>query len=166
MIWLLACTPKSAELGDFSVSVEEQSLKIEHQGQPLLDLQHVSVGTATADIQFQSGSYLFSSGEQDWQEATRWVVRETDPLLQITLENDEKEVLATMGVSAPTNGTLLIQVEALDPGVNRLKTSFDCRGKEPILGTGAQAMDVDHHGEAFPLFVSEPGIGKIGRAHV
>jgi alpha-glucosidase (family GH31 glycosyl hydrolase) len=35
-----------------------------------------------------------------------------------------------------------------------------CTGDDSFLGAGGHAWDVDHGGETFPLWVSEPGIGK------
>ncbi len=43
---------------------------------------------------------------------------------------------------------------------DRVGFQADCDDDEHFMGLGGHAMDVDHVGQAFPLWVAEPGVGK------
>ena len=62
------------------------------------------------------------------------------------------------GIQVVAVGTELLQVIVAGSG-NRVRWSAACTGDDAFAGLGEQT-DVDHAGEAFPLWVSEPGIGK------
>lgn len=69
-------------------------------------------------------------------------------------------------VAVADEGELRIAADALggwsltwsEPGA--LGMSWDLAPDDAFVGLGSHAQDVEHRGEAFPLWVSEPGIGK------
>ena len=159
MIWLLACNSNSLVLGDFLVEVDN-GLRITQGETELLQLSDFAIGKGESDIEFKSGSYLFDSAATQWA-GTQVVVRAHNPpgVVGLSLEDDQGESVARIDLSLLAEDVLSLQISAVNSGENRLRAGFHCT-PEPILGTGAHAWDVDHYGEAYPLWVSEPGIGK------
>ena len=115
---------------------------------------------APPTIEMNLGSFRFGDAAPGWSAATS-TVRAGDGA--ITLGFDDGQ---TVTLVAALNGDALdLQ---LQPGCgedNRCapawwRLSFDCEADDHFLGAGSHAQDLDHVGEAFPLWTSEPGIGK------
>ena len=159
MIWLLACNSNSLVLGDFLVEVGD-GLQITRDGADLIQFDDFSVGEGASEVEFKSGSYLFDTASPVWA-GSQVVVRKNNPpgVVGLSVENDQGEAVARIDLSLLAEDVLSLQISAVEADKSRVRASFRCK-QEPILGTGAHAWDVDHYGEAFPLWVSEPGIGK------
>lgn len=65
----------------------------------------------------------------------------------------------TGSITAVADRTL--QVKLTDTGNNRSTVAFECADNEAFMGFGGQAIDVDHRGHTFPLFVKEGGNGRL-----
>jgi len=167
MVWTLlltglACKTKTLESGDFIVDIDRDAgtLDITHTVRGLLlDDLRLSAGSGSADIQMQYGAFLFEDVEASLTDATSvddvqgeggfWILQMEDddgPVGVLTLEVVADDMVITWGPSAAGN---------------RLALSAACEPGEPFLGLGGHSQDVNHAGEAFPLWVSEPGIGKL-----
>lgn len=162
MLFLLACATKSVVLGSFDVELSDKGsdLTLSRQGEVLAVMAPPAMGVDTAEIQFQSGSYQFSASSPDWTEGARFKVRtQTDLLLALLVEDADHDPIATMDIESAGADQLAIRIQSVRAGDNRLRLRLAAQD-EPMLGTGGHAFDVDHRGEAYPLWVAEPGVGK------
>lgn len=162
-VWLLASGCGAArEVGDWSITPTDVGLDVTRaDGTPLLTDLRVAIGEGSADVDFSAGAYRFDEGETAWTE-----LRPTGPgaggpsSRSWRLEDADGAERATLNVAEYAPGILAVLVAAADPAVNRVRLSSPCTGDDHVAGFGQQAQDVDHVGEAFPLWVSEAGIGK------
>lgn len=159
---LAGCATRTVELGDFTLEIDKAggTVDIGREGVPLATLLPAAVGDGDAAITFQSGSYLFEDESASWREGARLSVRSASAaLVALTVEDADGEPIARLDLAAAGAG-LLADLSAVD-AADRLRLRLASPGEEPVLGGGGHAWDIDHYGEAFPLFVSEPGIGKV-----
>lgn len=161
-----ACAPDAQSLGGFSLAWEGGTLTIDEGGRRRLDIVGLSAGTGSAEITHQVGSYLF---EDEVLSLTRATAAERQsgrkaPVLALRLQDDRGEDLLLLQAAPVVGqpGLLRIDLAALSPEANRIQARFACAGggRDSFFGGGGHAFDVDHAGEAFPLWVSEPGITK------
>lgn len=161
---LAACTPDpgGAELDGFVVDVDDAGrIGIEGPEGPVVEGLVVSAGTGSAAITTRFGAFLFEDETEDLTAATRadpWTA--TADGVETTL-HDEDGPVATLALRRSEAG-LTMEVSRADgaEGEPRLRLAADCDADETFLGAGSHAFDVVHTGEAFPLWVSEPGVGK------
>lgn len=146
------------DLGEWSAEIEGDALTLRGPDGGHWRNLRFQIGTGSADIEFQFGSFRFDD------------VRHTlTPAAQ--LHWDDGALVLSDAIGGPL-ARLIVEVDdrhlslkvdpAASPGANgRFELSGACDADDHFLGTGSHAMDVDHVGQAFPLFVSEPGIGKV-----
>jgi alpha-glucosidase len=160
---LTACAaPADHVVAGFTVTVtEEGALAIAGaEGEPLHALR-LRAGHGSANVEHRVGSYRFTEVEEDVGEQRSAVLEADGEALTVSVE-DAAGALGTVTVRAgPSEGILRLTLTSADLGANRIGFSADCASPEHVLGMGLHAMDVDHAGQAFPLWVSEPGIGKV-----
>jgi alpha-glucosidase (family GH31 glycosyl hydrolase) len=113
-------------------------------------------GDGTELLEMQAGSYRVVSGETTWSTLGVLDAEENDGVLLLTLGDDADEPVGEAVLS--TAGDML-RIDVTGAG-NRIAWSAACSGDDRFAGLGAHAQDVDHTGERFALWVSEPGIGK------
>jgi len=173
--WLLNSGCGSAAdpvtIGEFILSIEEGggAFSIEHDGRgDRLQRVMLKAGTGTADIEMSFGSFRFDDEEADLVTADSYDMGDatggaydTGVAVPIQASDDDGNPLGTLTLTADTADTLQLSWLPDAGGTNRVKLSADCDGADHFMGLGSHAMDVDHVGQAFPLWVSEPGIGKL-----
>lgn len=152
---LFACAPPST-VGSFTLLVEDGALSISDGDRTLIDGLRFSTGVGDESIEWQSGSYRVASGATSWTPLTLGLPWGTDFAMQIPLEVDGDQVGA---IELSQLGTGVLQL-TLDGDGNRVRWDAPCTGDDAFAGLGSH-VDVDHVGEAFPLWTSEPGIGKV-----
>lgn len=164
LLLLLACRDNSASLGSFDIEFDRKSgtMNIFRLDQEVLAIDHFAVGQGSADVEFQQGSYYFDAVEASWTVGASFGItkNEDDNLLSLELQDAAGEPFADLVLSAGGTDQLIIALQAHDSAANRTRISAACNGDDTFLGGGSHAWDVEHGGEAFPLWVSEPGIGK------
>lgn len=166
-LWLLlgmGCAKQgTTPIGDFEVLWDEETgrLTLNYAGRTILEDALIEFGDGSADINFQAGSYLFEDVTTDWVATHTLKERNerTDGLFLAELYGKDGETLGLLQINASGSQILSMNISA-NGDHNRTRVSAQCSDSDHFLGGGAHAMDVDHAGEAFPLFVSEPGIGK------
>lgn len=171
LVLLTSCARQSVQLGDFVALVDEKDggLVVERKGRTILDLQQVELGHGEAEVRFSVGSYLFTEEPTEWIRAERWKVqkREDGILLIAELRDEANAPLATLSLGQAGADLLSVRIEAYQgveidgQEVNRARATIGSPEGGPFLGAGGHQLDVDHQGEAFSLWVSEPGIGKV-----
>lgn len=172
LLWMAAgCTDSSVVLGDFTVEVEPDSggLVVQRKGREILDLQRIELGQGSAEIEFAVGSYRFDEQPTTWLAASRAKVRHRQDEVSLLAElyDEDDRAVAVLRVWQAGADLLAIQIEPYaeleieGQAPNRARGTFGCDEGGPFLGTGGHQLDVDHQGEAFSLWVSEPGIGKV-----
>lgn len=152
----------SREVGVWSVTPTDAGLDVlRSDGTALLTDLRVELGTGSADADFSAGAYRFDEADTAWtavvpagsgaggSSSRTW-----------RLSDDAGAPRGTLAVAELGPGILAVVVSADDPAVNRVRLSSPCTGDDHVAGLGQHAQDVDHAGEAFPLWVSEAGIGK------
>lgn len=162
---LAGCRSSDQELGSWLLSWDDATgaLAVDHQGRRLLDIDELSVGTGSVDIEYQTGSYRFSGGSQSLSRGAGLDVRSRrdTPLWLAEVLDDTGVAIATLSASQGLGGVLRLDLSSLDGADDVARFGFDCHGDDTFLGGGAYGLDVEHGGEAFDLWVSEPGIGRV-----
>jgi sulfoquinovosidase len=164
LLLALACGPDQTTLGNFALSWDEKTgaFAVQRGDQVLLDAGQIAVGTGSAEVTFQTGSYLFEDVTSSMVDVTGLNILADGRDGQVVAEllNDEGDLLGILQTYAAADNILLVDVQAAT-GADRTQLGFACTGDDVFLGAGEHAFDVDHSGEAFALWVSEPGIGKV-----
>lgn len=157
---LAACAEEVAEpevyaIGGFTVRVEDDGLAIETaQGQVIEGLRF-EVGSGTQDISWSAGAWRFENEKVVWEDLPTAVRTTDDPALAMPPRQEVSVSLSARGEQ------LAVHIQhASGVGTDRIRLSADCDADDHFLGFGSHAMDLDHVGQAFPLWVSEPGVGK------
>lgn len=159
---LAACAEGDRVVGSYTLHFDKDvpGFQVLYADEVVLHLTELAVGEAGAEVEFQLGSYRFSEvstrarAAQDLRvggerEGSRFV---------FGLEDREGSDLGELEVVEGPQGTLDITLFAENASYTR--AAFACTGSDQFLGAGAHAFDVEHGGERFSLWVSEPGIGK------
>ncbi|MSP54051.1 MAG: hypothetical protein EXR69_00350 [Myxococcales bacterium] len=123
----------------------------------------IEIGIGEANVEFQAGAYRFGGESTEWKALIpSGGPSGRDPAVTWKLEDEHGDDYGLVSAAELRDGILAVAVVANDPEVNRTRFSVPCTGNDHFAGFGQHAQDVDHVGEAFPLWVSEPGIGKTG----
>lgn len=167
----LGCSANDVTLGSFELSVTDdgQGVSVLRNGRELLDLQQVAFGQGSADISFAVGSYLFENDSRSFSPvAAIDVTRRTDEVVLLAeLQDGGGDVVGSLEawlVGADMLALRMLPVDGLSVDgnpINRARARIGCGEGGPFLGAGGHQLDVDHQGEAFSLWTSEPGIGKV-----
>ena len=159
LILLLSGCATSVELGDFVISARDDGgLDLSrYTGKPLVTDLRFAVGTGTERWEMQAGSYRLVEGETTW-ESVKLGNRRGEGLWVFDLLDESGGMRGTVAIAPASTDVLSIDVEA--SAGNRVRFDAACTGDDHFVGGGEHAMDVDHVGEAFGLWVGEPGIGK------
>ncbi|TNE86366.1 MAG: hypothetical protein EP330_21740 [Deltaproteobacteria bacterium] len=160
LLLLAACSGSTTrDVGEFRVTVSRDGhLDIAHQfyGSVLDDVALLS-GEGSAEIEMSFGSFLFTDEERTLTSPVGRVFQGRSAPLLLELRGEDGD-FGTLLVSSPDTGILNLMLTT-ESG-NRKGFSAACDADDHFMGLGGHAMDVDHVGQAFPLWVSEPGIGK------
>lgn len=161
LLALLACKPQEAEREAWTLRLDGDTLTVEHTDHgAVIEGLRFSLGTGVDAAEMRFGSFLFepdgavyaplSAGES---------LREREGAFELV--DADGAVQATLAAEATAQGGLRLAVRAADPSVNRVRLEASCDAEDHFLGLGGHQQDVDHVGQAFPLWVSEPGVGKV-----
>ncbi len=164
LLMMLGCSGTGAlTLSDFELSWREDTaeLTITRIGRTLLDLQSIEMGSGLTAVDFQSGSYRFEDEPTAWTAVDHFKLlsRQDTGAFVVDLKDAEGTSLGLMQIAVTDEQELRILIDGTT-GTNRARVAMACTGDDTFLGAGGHAMDVDHTGQSFPLFVSEPGVGK------
>lgn len=166
LIALVACKGDVEEVsaGDWQIAVDtsDGSLDLSHPSGARLEGLRFHHGTGSAEIHTEFGAWSFTEVTRDLVTATgaddlRGRGKEPPYLVEFT--DDAGEVLGNLVIEGG-GLALSLRYTPAAPGATRAGFSADCDADDHFLGFGGHAMDVDHVGQAFPLWVGEPGIGK------
>ena len=158
---LAGCDP-GRDIGPWTLNPDDGSLTVTRDdGSTMVDGLKIEIGIGSADVAFQSGAYRFSDETVEWKSvfATGHPTGK-DPAYVWELKDEAGDAYGQVSIAEQASGRLAIAVTASDDAVNRVRFSVPCHGDDHFAGFGQHAQDVDHVGQAFPLWVSEPGIGK------
>lgn len=169
LVLLAACAvPDSAErvVGAWTATLDaDGALTLVGPGGQRVEGLRVELGRGTQAITTSAGAFLFDDVTTTWQapDAAAWIASADTGASTLALTFGEDEV--TVAVEADDGEGLAVRIveglRAVDgPGTSRARLSLGCDADEHVLGAGAHTFDVDHVGQAFPLWVSEQGIGK------
>ncbi len=154
---LIACAPPST-VGGFTVTAADGSLTLtDPRGVVLVDGLRFAVGGGDEVLTMQSGSYQLVDGDTTWLALDAGRPHGREPVLSIPFTDDSGDQLGV--VELYPAGTEVLRVDVVGAG-NRVRWDAPCTGGDTFAGLGSH-VDVDHTGEAFPLWVSEPGVGKV-----
>jgi len=150
------------EVGGFTVEFADASFSVTHSERAdALREVHLVAGHADADVQMQFGSFRFEELDEQFDDPTDLGVVSGDAArLEVTLLDGEAIEAARLVFEADGDDGLVLSFTPTDASCNRVRLEAACDADDHFLGLGSHAMDVDHMGQAFPLWVSEPGIGK------
>ena len=151
-------------IGGFTVELgpDDGTFTITHteRGDSLRDVRLLG-GTGSATIEMQFGSFKFSDPVEDLEPAEELApgADEGESLL-MEIGDGSGEGLGRLTFRAVGDDTLWLQWSSKVSGANRAVLEAACDAEDHFMGLGSHAMDVDHVGQAFGLWVSEPSIGK------
>ncbi len=148
MLLLLGCAQTNV-MGDWRVVLDAGSLTVAWQDDVRIRDLRFGIGEGDEAIDFNVGAYKISSGESTFDVPTI-----SGEGFSFDLGDGQGTVTFSRG---PSNGLLT----TISGGGNRVRFDAACTGNDHIVGGGEHAFDVDHVGEAFDLWVSEPGVGKV-----
>lgn len=169
---LAACgtTPTAGPLtlGGFTITQDDDAtLSITGEDGARLEQVRVAWGASTQTVEMNVGAFLFKDVQQAISDLTLGdrAGDDTHPIWPLLDADGE---VGSLGL-AVVDGNLVATVTTENPAVDKLartdtvaplvRLSAACEDNDAFLGLGSMALDVDHVGEAFPLWVSEPGIG-------
>jgi alpha-glucosidase len=161
LLLTLGCRTQTLEVGDFIVDIDRKTgdMDISHVSRGvLLEDARLSSGEGSAEITMQYGSFLFEDVEAALSEA--------DSFERAFGEEGYWSINAYSGgdfvglLTLQDAGDTLLIGWLPETGNDRVSLSAACAEDDHFMGFGSHAMDVDHVGQSFPLWVSEPGIGK------
>ncbi len=163
MLLLLACAPDEVTLGNLVVRVtDDQRLELERDGGVLLEVRDFAFASEGTEVQFLSGAYKFTDAEPSWRahSSIDVVAGRDQQVFSANLLNSEGDRLGALSVFTAGADRLVLRVASANASTQRVRLSYDCRSDDIFLGTGEHSFDVEHRGEAYTLWVSEPGVGK------
>ena len=167
LLALLACRSDVEEVtaGDFTIEVDttDGSLDITHPTGARLQGLRFHHGTGSAKIHTEFGAWSFTEVTRDLVTAARaddLPGRGKQPPYLVELFDDDGQRQGNLVIVPDGEQGLSLHYTPALPGATRAGFSADCDADDHFLGFGGHAMDVDHVGQAFPLWVGEPGIGK------
>lgn len=154
---LAACAPPSA-VGGFSITTRDDGglTLVDPRGVVLVDGLKFAVGSGDESLEMRSGSYRSAGGSTDWVPAVAGRPRGREQALTVPLLDQKKVEIARLELYLIGSDVLRMDLSSVG---NRVRWDAPCTGNDSFAGLGSH-VDVDHAGEAFPLWVSEPGIGK------
>ena len=156
---LAACSPDPpATLAGWSIQVDGTRLHLSHDGGATFADVGLSLGTGSVSITAGLGNAKIEDLTVDLTEARFEEVSRSEGLL--VLDAFDPDGLSLGTVRFEDDGDLRVRVEAGGGSDGRVRWTAACDSDEHFMGLGSHAMDVDHVGQAFPLWVTEPGIGK------
>lgn len=155
LMFLLACGEAPVQIGDFSIeSRGDGAFDVSHASRPFrLEGLRPFGGEASGSAEMQFGSFRFDEVSTVARPAA--AARRLGDLYELT--DADGAFLGLLSFSTTAAGDLVFTVAP--SGSSYVGFSADC-GDDAFLGLGSHAFDVDHRGESFPLWTSEPGIGK------
>lgn len=163
-MWLaliVACGGSTVEVGEFTVDLDRKRgvLQVSHARYAgrLDDLRFVA-GDGDAAVEMQFGSFRFDDVTATLRDARYGKPHRRFRPVVVEVSDENGDALGMLAIDEVDDGVLLLDFVA-DNG-DRVGFSAACDDDDHFLGFGSHAQDVDHVGEAFPLWVSEPGIGK------
>jgi alpha-glucosidase (family GH31 glycosyl hydrolase) len=159
LLLLLACAPDDT-LGAFVVVTRDDgSLDVTRgDGKPLVSGLRFAAGDGTEVLEMKTGAYRVVDGSTTWRPLRAQDPHGKGPARTWRLRTDDGNDVGSLTISDDGGKRLRFDVSA---DGNRVRWDAACTGDDRFAGLGAHAFDVEHGGEAFGLWVSEPGIGKV-----
>ncbi|MDE2356672.1 MAG: alpha-glucosidase [Alphaproteobacteria bacterium] len=142
----------------------DDGFELEIGGKPLI--RHSStapfafVGEGEADIAMNRGHFHIEDYVAARVPLASAVARETDDGVEITLRATPQGPPVLHLRATEVDGTVRLAFEAVGPRANRLWLRIAARAGEHVFGGGEQMSYFDMRGRRFPLWTSEPGVGR------
>ncbi|MFZ5479365.1 MAG: TIM-barrel domain-containing protein [Myxococcota bacterium] len=157
MLLLAACSP-TVSVGDFAVTRADDGLTVTApDGRTLVRELRFAAGTGGPTLEMQTGAYRVTDDDTAWSAVTLRKPVGRNPVWSFPAEDAAGELVGEVEIADLGGGVLAV---VADLGADRARWDAACTGDDRFAGLGSH-VDVDHAGEAFPLWVSEPGIGKV-----
>jgi alpha-glucosidase len=157
---LVGCSSDVLPLGSYVLEFDEERARFSIAGErgSLRDVEVLS-GTGEVDAEMVFGAFTFDESALDLSTGSSYGRRYgmRYPPYVFPVLDERGESFGDLVVSS-YDPYVTITFSASSPG-NRVGFRAACDGDDHFLGLGSH-VDVDHVGEAFPLWTSEPGIGK------
>lgn len=158
--WLwVACASDTLSVGEFIVVVDRKAgtMDVSHADGATLTGLTLWSGDGTADLDMQFGAFAVVDASEDLSAVDRLDQAKGQRFGFALIDTESRD---GVGLLQLTDVGGVLNVDWTPPSGNRVAFEADCAASDHFLGLGAHARDVDHVGEAFALWVQEPGIGK------
>lgn len=159
LLSLAACGADELTVDGFTLQLDDGGLTVlGADGHVLASGVQLAVGEGSADIRMTAGSYLVEDETVRWTPLSLRRPHGHDPSWTFDGLDENGDQRARVVLQRYDDGMLAVRVEG---DGNRVRFGAACTGDDHFAGLGQHAFDVDHVGEAFALWVSEPGVGKV-----
>jgi alpha-glucosidase len=159
-----ACSPDRLSVQSWQIALDREAgtLDIEHDTSGAVREIRLGTGTGSYELEQAFGSYRFDEVEHDlvWVEGLGKLQESEPGTWSVEAYDRDGELLGTIRLQDPDSSGLPLDWTPADAAASRAVLQAACDPEDHFLGLGGHAMDVDHVGQAFPLWVHEPGVGK------
>lgn len=142
------------------IQEDGESFCLSFKGRPLLrhSLRRpcLGIGRGEGRIETEHGMYkIRGEGLLSWSEARAFTLRTA------AADHVSVDFPGLAGLEARVEaGRLVLRLKAVDAAANRLAIRLLTRAEESLYGCGEQFSHARLNGRRFPLWVSEPGVGR------
>lgn len=168
LLLLLACRGgiDRVEVGAWTAEVDTNAgtIDLTHpSGAALTGLTFVQGTGEVGAIEMNLGAWAFRDATMDLDRPGSILPlrrRQKQPPLLVEFLDDGGERLGNLVLAPIDDDRLQLSYTPAFLGPDRVGFQADCDPDDHFMGFGGHAMDVDHVGQAFPVWVGEPGVGK------
>jgi alpha-glucosidase (family GH31 glycosyl hydrolase) len=172
-LFLVGCGPSGIDVGAYAISFDGDGRFDIHHARlgSVLEQVELVYGVGSAEVDMQFGAFRFQDEQTQFVSGLKVgkIRGKHSPLPLVEIEDGSGTYRGTLQFGSGVNGALIIDWSPVDPMTSGSDSnvvsplvglSAACDTDDHFLGLGAHAQDIDHVGEAFSLWVQEPGIGK------
>jgi len=151
------------------LQVSESGFSISHKGQRIIEhslsTPAVFLGQGEANYDMYRGNFDITDYVTERLPLKQFKVVESGSQAQICLLLDGEELL-TLTLTDTEQGRLKVAFQCSDPAYNRFWLRIAADPQEKVYGCGEQLSYFNLRGKNFPLWTSEPGVGRNKNTYV
>jgi alpha-glucosidase len=152
-----------------NVSYNESALVITHKNRTVFkhsaENPSIFLGVGEANYDMYRGNFDITDYVTERLPLRQYSVEESDGKTVITFNFDGQPAIKML-VSETEESRLKAEFEALDAKYNRFWLRVDATEEEKVYGCGEQLTYFNLRGKNFPLWSSEPGVGRNKNSYV
>ncbi|WP_375748613.1 alpha-glucosidase [Vibrio sp. HN007] len=152
-----------------NVSYDNSSLVIKHKERVVFthseEAPSLFLGVGDANYDMYRGNFKITDYVTERLPMRKFSVEQAEDKTVITFKFDGEPAIA-MTVGETAEGRLKAEFEAIDKKYNRFWMRVNATAEEKVYGCGEQLTYFNLRGKNFPLWSSEPGVGRNKNSYV